>query len=81
MPLWYIPARRRFRADCATALQQILDALGGRAKAASKAIAERRGHYTRLHQERAEALATRERRADVSNLAPGSPSPRSATGP
>ena len=62
MPLWYIPARQRFRADCATALRQILDALGGRAKPASKIIAERRRHYTRLHQERAEMLAARESR-------------------
>jgi acetolactate synthase I/II/III large subunit len=65
MPLWYIPARQRFRADCATALQQILDALDGRAKAASKTIAERRGHYTRLHRERAEALTGRERPTDA----------------
>jgi acetolactate synthase I/II/III large subunit len=65
MPLWYIPARRRFRADAATALRQILDALARPAKSAAKLIAERRKHYTRLHDDRAEVLAAREQRADV----------------
>ena len=65
MPLWYIPARQRFRADSVTALQQILDALDARAKPASGRIAERRAHYTSLHKARAAMLAEKEKPGPV----------------
>jgi acetolactate synthase I/II/III large subunit len=65
MPLWYIPARQRFRADSVTSLEQILDILGTPAKPAAKRIAERRAHYARLHAERAEALAAKEKPGPV----------------
>ena len=65
MPLWYIPARQRFRSDSVTALQQILDALDARAKPAAARIAERRAHYTRMHEARAEMLAQKERPGPV----------------
>jgi acetolactate synthase-1/2/3 large subunit len=59
MPLWYIPAMRVFRADAASALQQIHQRAGS--IAVNKALAEeRREHYTRLHQEREERLQQRE---------------------
>jgi acetolactate synthase I/II/III large subunit len=65
MPLWYIPARQRYRCDSVTALQQILDALDARAKPAAGRIAERRAHYTSLHEARAETLAQKERPGPV----------------
>jgi acetolactate synthase-1/2/3 large subunit len=66
MPLWYIPARQRFRADSVTALEQILEAMGRQAKpAAADRIAERRAHYTGLHEARAEELAAKEKPGPV----------------
>jgi acetolactate synthase I/II/III large subunit len=59
MPLWYIPATRVFRADAASALQQIHQRAG--ALEVDKAqVEERRAHYTRLHQQREEKLQQRE---------------------
>jgi acetolactate synthase-1/2/3 large subunit len=59
MPLWYIPSKRMFRTDAATALRQINERLqtmpldeGG--------IAARRARVTRLHQERVARLDERE---------------------
>ncbi len=58
MPLWYIPAKRVFRADSATALRQIHDRLGSGVDAAL--VAERTAHYTRMHDERETRLAAAE---------------------
>jgi acetolactate synthase-1/2/3 large subunit len=51
MPLWYIAARRVFRADAATALRQIADRLAA-APGDPGAVAARRAHYAGLHAER-----------------------------
>ena len=59
MPLWYIPARRVFRADCATALRQIHDRLGSGVEAGL--VQERQRHYARIHKDRDELLAAKER--------------------
>ena len=59
IPLWYIKARRVFRADCATALAQINAALDAMTPDAA-AVKERTAHYTRLHEKRAEELRRRE---------------------
>jgi acetolactate synthase I/II/III large subunit len=56
-PLWYIKARRSYRADAATALAQ-LNACVDRVEIDAQA-AERRGHYAGRH---------RERRADLARL-------------
>jgi len=58
MPLWYISAKRVFRADCATALRQIHDRLGSGVDAVL--VAERTAHYTRMHDEREKELAAAE---------------------
>src|SRR5215469_6032112 len=50
MPLWYIPARKVFRADCATALRQVHDQLGSGVDAAL--VQERHAHYSRVHRDR-----------------------------
>jgi acetolactate synthase-1/2/3 large subunit len=55
MPLWYIPARGRWRADAATALRQLNRHLDSAAIGAS-AVAERRAHYARVHAERGAEL-------------------------
>ncbi len=60
MPLWHIPARRTFRADAATALDQ-LDAHLAAMTLDDAAVAERRAHYTALHEQRRRELAARER--------------------
>lgn len=62
MPLWHIPARQTFRADAATALDQLDDYLAGAAIDAT-AVAERTAHYAALHAERRRVLAARERPA------------------
>jgi acetolactate synthase-1/2/3 large subunit len=62
MPLWYIPAEASYRADAATALEQILEASRALPRAAAQAaIAERRVHYTRRHDTLQRALADAER--------------------
>jgi acetolactate synthase-1/2/3 large subunit len=61
MPLWYIGAERVFRADAATALRQLNDALDRRPFTESQA-AERRRHYGALHHARARALEFAEAR-------------------
>ncbi|HEY7336761.1 MAG TPA: thiamine pyrophosphate-requiring protein [Bryobacteraceae bacterium] len=58
MPLWYIPAKRVFRADCATALRQIHDRLGSGVEA--ELVKERQDRYERLHKDRDAQLAIRE---------------------
>jgi acetolactate synthase I/II/III large subunit len=63
MPLWYFPMRHSFRADAATALQQI-NAYVATAHANGKIdetlVAERRAHYTAIHEARMKELAARE---------------------
>ncbi|MGH6816064.1 MAG: thiamine pyrophosphate-requiring protein [Hyphomicrobiaceae bacterium] len=63
MPLWSIPARRVFRADAATALQQINDRLET-ARIDPKSVEKRQAHYKRRHDRRAAELARRERPKD-----------------
>jgi acetolactate synthase-1/2/3 large subunit len=63
IPLWYFPMQRSFRADAATALQQI-NACVASAKANGnideKLVEERRAHYTAMHAARMKDLAARE---------------------
>jgi acetolactate synthase-1/2/3 large subunit len=63
MPLWYFPMQHSFRADAATALQQI-NAYIATAKANGKIneplVEERRAHYTAIHEARMKELAARE---------------------
>ena len=60
MPLWYIKARRAFRADAATALDQINRRLDSWALDEGR-IAARRARLARQHEERAARVAERER--------------------
>ncbi len=64
IPLWYIKARRAFRADGATALAQINAALDGMTVNAA-AVEERAKHYTAMHDKRAAELTRREQPGDV----------------
>ena len=57
--MWYIPAMRVFRADAASALQQIHQRAGS-IEVDKSLVEERRAHYTRLHQQRDEKLQQRE---------------------
>jgi acetolactate synthase-1/2/3 large subunit len=62
MPLWYIGARRAFRADAQMALRQLnvhLDTV----TVDSAQVRERTAHYTARHQARAKALAALEQPA------------------
>jgi acetolactate synthase-1/2/3 large subunit len=59
MPLWYIPAKRVFRADAASALRQVHQRAGS-IDVDKALVEERRGHYRSLHQEREERLQQRE---------------------
>jgi acetolactate synthase-1/2/3 large subunit len=63
MPLWYFPMQYSFQADAATALQQI-NACVATAKETGKMdaalVAERRAHYTAIHEARVKELAVRE---------------------
>jgi len=63
MPLWYFPMHQSFRADAATALQQI-NAYVASSKASGKIdeklVEQRRAHYTALHETRMKELAARE---------------------
>jgi acetolactate synthase-1/2/3 large subunit len=68
MPLWYIPARRAYRADCATALRQIHDCLGSGVD--SELIRERTANYARMHKERDENLASAERHPENGTITP-----------
>ncbi len=55
IPLWYIKARRCYRADAATALAQ-LNAHLDRAAVDERAVSRRREHYAARHRERAAGL-------------------------
>ena len=59
MPLWYVGAQHVYRADAATALGQICEALDAR-KLDERRIAEGRAHYAKLHEARKSELARRE---------------------
>jgi acetolactate synthase-1/2/3 large subunit len=59
MPLWYIRTRRSFRADAATALQQLNAHLDG-LEIDADAVARRQRHYAAEHARRAAELARRE---------------------
>jgi acetolactate synthase-1/2/3 large subunit len=60
-PLWYIPAQQVFRADCATALRQILSRIES-----VKGVEERTAHYRQRHESIAQELDRREQpQADV----------------
>jgi acetolactate synthase-1/2/3 large subunit len=58
MPLWYIHARRSYRADCGVALAQLNAAM---AAADAALLAARRAHWAGLHAQWMEALRARER--------------------
>jgi acetolactate synthase-1/2/3 large subunit len=58
-PLWYFPAKRAFRADVATALQQINEYIAGR-KIDSRLIEKRREHYAKFCEARRAELQDRE---------------------
>jgi acetolactate synthase I/II/III large subunit len=58
-PLWYIPAKKTFRADVTIALGQINEQLE-RAVIDKKALEKRRGHYLRLSEARTNELRERE---------------------
>lgn len=60
-PLWYISATHVFRADCATALDQIYARLDA-AKIDPKIVDERKAHYRRQHDARSAELALREQK-------------------
>lgn len=60
MPLWYIPARRVFRADAATALAQINRRLTTLPIDTAR-VATRHARLARVHAERSATLAERER--------------------
>jgi acetolactate synthase-1/2/3 large subunit len=65
MPLWYIAAKRVFRADAATALRQLNEHLAGMTTDTA-AIEARRAHYAGLHAARDLALrALEEPQGDV----------------
>jgi acetolactate synthase-1/2/3 large subunit len=55
MPLFYIPAQRRYKADAETALTQILDALE-REKIDEKEVPFRRQHLSERHEKRIHRL-------------------------
>jgi acetolactate synthase I/II/III large subunit len=59
MPLWYIPARRSFRADAETALRQLNSYLEA-AEIDERAIRKRRDHYRKMHAAREAQLAALE---------------------
>ena len=59
MPMWYIPARRSFRADVATALAQINARLDS-AEIDADMVASRRAMYRSRHEERLATLRSRE---------------------
>jgi acetolactate synthase-1/2/3 large subunit len=61
-PLWHIPARRTYRADAATALDQLDQHVAG-ARIDEIAVAARKAHYAELHEQRRAALVARERPA------------------
>ena len=63
IPLWYFPIQNSFRADAATALQQInayMAAAQANGKINEKQANERRAHYSALHEARMKELAARE---------------------
>ncbi|MGH9376540.1 MAG: thiamine pyrophosphate-requiring protein [Terriglobia bacterium] len=60
MPLWHIPAHCVFRADAATALDQIIERLE-RASIDAAAVEERRAHYASLHEARRKELLKKEK--------------------
>lgn len=68
MPLWYIPAKRVFRADCATALRQIHDRFGSGIDA--ELLRERQEHYAGMHADRVHQLSTREREPEKGTITP-----------
>jgi acetolactate synthase-1/2/3 large subunit len=63
MPLWYIAAKRVFRADAATALKQLNSAMDGR-DIDSARVEERRRFWRDLHEKRRVALEGLEKQQD-----------------
>jgi acetolactate synthase I/II/III large subunit len=61
MPLWYIPAKRSYRADAETALRQLNNYLT-HAELDEKLVKKRRDHYRKQHRARAAQLAASEER-------------------
>jgi acetolactate synthase I/II/III large subunit len=64
MPLWYIPAQRRYRADAAVALGQINQALDVTG-VDERARVERAAYHAALHETRQRILDAREQEGDV----------------
>lgn len=64
MPLWYIPAVQSFRADAATALGQLNQALPSIAIDAAR-VARRRDHFAGLHAQRRASLDQQSRPQDT----------------
>jgi acetolactate synthase I/II/III large subunit len=58
-PLWYFPSKRAFRADVATALQQINECIDGK-KIDAPLIKKRREHYAKFCEARRAELRDRE---------------------
>jgi len=62
-PLWYIPAQHVYRADCATALRQVVRQLDEGVTVSN--LEEKRAHYTQRHNEFVAELAKREQPSSV----------------
>ncbi len=63
MPLWYFPMNHSYRADAATALQQINAYIAtalANGKIKQALLDERRAHYSAIHETRMKELAARE---------------------
>jgi acetolactate synthase-1/2/3 large subunit len=63
MPLWYIHAKRAFRADAATTLRQ-MSAYLEQVTPEQNAVEARTAHYSTLHEERSKGLKKREQPLD-----------------
>jgi acetolactate synthase-1/2/3 large subunit len=64
MPMWYIPSRRSFRADVATALRQINARLDSETIDGA-AVASRMARYAARHRDRMAALHSREAKGET----------------
>ena len=61
-PLWYIPAQHVYRADCATALRQVVRQLDEGLTVSN--LDEKRAHYAKQHAAWAAEIAGREKKPD-----------------
>jgi acetolactate synthase-1/2/3 large subunit len=63
MPLWYVGAQHVYRADAATALRQVNEALGAM-KLDERRVSASRDYHAKLHEARDQELARLEQRRD-----------------